>query len=47
MKTSTLTLIYRDCSNCGRPTVTTPICVRPDLCRPCFTASLLAAKEGD
>ena len=46
METVTLTLIERDCSSCGRPTVTTAICARPDLCHPCFVASLLAAKEG-
>jgi len=36
MKTSTLTLIYRDCSNCGQMTVTSSLCMRPDLCPPCF-----------
>jgi hypothetical protein len=47
METGTLILIERDCSECGRPTVVTPICARPDLCYPCFAASLLAAKDGD
>ena len=36
MKTSTLTLIYRDCSNCGQMTVTSSLCMRPDLCPPRF-----------
>jgi endogenous inhibitor of DNA gyrase (YacG/DUF329 family) len=31
-----------DCSECGRPTVTSEINVRPDLCHPCFTATLTA-----
>jgi hypothetical protein len=31
-----------DCSNCGRPTVTSEICTRPDLCYPCF-GELVAA----
>jgi hypothetical protein len=47
METDTPVLIERDCSNCGRPTVVTTICARPDLCHPCFGASLLAAKNGD
>ena len=25
-----------DCSECGRPTETSEISVRPDLCYPCF-----------
>ena len=28
------------CSACGRPTVATGIETRPDLCHPCFMASL-------
>ena len=36
-----------NCSGCGHPTVTAAICARPDLCYPCFAASLLAAEDGD
>jgi hypothetical protein len=25
-----------DCSDYGQPTVTSSLCVRPDLCYPCF-----------
>jgi hypothetical protein len=38
-----LTLFLITCSNCGEKAVTTSICVRPDLCHPCFVATVEAA----
>jgi hypothetical protein len=38
--TGSLALYAVDCSECGRPTVTSEICTRPDLCHPCFAATL-------
>jgi hypothetical protein len=35
-----LRLYTVDCSECGRPTVVSEICERPDLCHPCFTRTV-------
>jgi hypothetical protein len=38
MTGSGLPILYAvDCSECERPTITSGLCVRPDLCYPCFT----------
>ena len=39
------TLYGLDCSDCGRPTVTSSLCARPDLCYSCFTARVTANRE--
>jgi hypothetical protein len=39
-----LTLYAVNCSSCGQPTVTSVICTRPDLCYPCFVATI--SSEG-
>jgi ribosomal protein S27E len=35
-----LRLYAVNCSDCGHPTVVTGIEARPDLCHPCFVATL-------
>lgn len=40
-----LTIYVRPCAECGRQAVTSSLCLRPDLCPPCFASSVLAAKE--
>jgi hypothetical protein len=43
MEGDILELVVRDCSECGRTAVSSPLCVRPDLCYACFIDYLAEA----